>query len=92
MLLQSLTAGWEPSVARIYGGILGLLAFQTTLLRGWMHRNDLQSTLWSAWLCLMLFTAVGLVVGRVARQVVIDSVTSQVEGELNMQEEQTKKK
>ena len=30
-------------MARIYGGILGLLAFLTTLVRGWIHGRRPQS-------------------------------------------------
>ena len=79
-------------MARIYGGILGLLAFQTTLVRGWLHRSDPQSTLWTAWLSLMVFTAVGLVIGWIAGQIVEDSVAGRVTAELAAQEEEAKKK
>ena len=73
-------------MGRIYGGILGLLAFQTTLLRGWFHHGDVQSTLWAAWLSLMLFAAIGLVIGRVAGQIVEDSVVGRANIELAAQE------
>jgi hypothetical protein len=79
-------------VGRIYGGILGLLAFQTTILRGWFHHSDSQSTLWTAWLCLMIFAAVGLVIGRVAGQIVKESVIGRVNAELAVQEAQEKEK
>ena len=79
-------------MGRIYGGILGLLAFQTILLRGWFHRGDLQSTLWTAWLGLIAFAAVGLVIGRVAGQIVRESVIGRVNAELAAQEEIEKKK
>ena len=79
-------------MGRIYGGILGLLAFQTTLLRGWFHRSDLQSTLWTAWLSLLVFAAVGLVIGRVAGQIVQESVIGRVNAELATQDEKDKKK
>ena len=79
-------------MGRIYGGILGLLAFQTTLLRGWFHRGDLQSTLWTAWLSLLVFAAVGLVIGRVAGQIVQESVIGRVNAELAAQEEEKNKK
>jgi hypothetical protein len=79
-------------VGRLYGGILGLLAFQTTLLRGWFHHNDLNSTLWAAWLCLMIFAGVGVIIGTVASQIVRDSVIGRVNDELNAQELKTKEK
>jgi hypothetical protein len=79
-------------VARIYGGILGLLAFQTTLVRGWLHHNDLQSTLWAAWLSLCLFAVVGLVIGQIASQAVADSVADHMSAELAAQEKNQKNK
>lgn len=79
-------------MGRIYGGILGTLAFQTTLLRGWLHRSDPQSTLWAAWLCLLVFAAIGLVIGRVAGQIVQESVIGRVNAELAAQEEQEQQK
>ena len=79
-------------MGRIYGGILGLLAFQTTLLRGWFHRSDLQSTLWTAWLSLLVFAAIGLIIGRVAGQIVQESVIGRVNAELAAQEEEKNKK
>jgi ammonia channel protein AmtB len=83
----------EPSVGRIYGGILGLLAFQTTLIRGWIHHDDLETTLWTAWLSLMAFTAVGVVVGWIAGRIVEDFVAARVSAELDAQEaEEAKKK
>ena len=79
-------------MGRIYGGILGLLAFQTTLLRGWFHRSDLQTTLWTAWLSLMAITAIGLVIGCVAGQIVQESVIGRMNAELAAQDEKEKEK
>jgi hypothetical protein len=79
-------------VGRIYGGILGLLAFQTTLLRGWFHHSDLQSTLWTAWLSMLAFAAVGLIIGRVAGQIVQESVVGRVNAELAAQAEKENEK
>jgi hypothetical protein len=73
-------------VGRIYSGILGLLAFQTTLLRGWFHHGDLQSTLWAAWLSLILFAAVGLIIGYIAGQIVRESVVGRANAELAARE------
>ncbi len=79
-------------MGRIYGGILGLLAFQTILLRGWIHENDLQSTLWTAWLGLLAFAALGLVIGSIAGQVVQESVVGRMNAELAAQEAQEREK
>jgi hypothetical protein len=84
---------WERSVGRIYGGILGLLAFQTTLIRGWIHSGDLETTLWTAWLSLMAFTALGVIIGWIAGRIVEDFVATRVSAELEVLEaEEAKKK
>jgi hypothetical protein len=63
-------------VARLYAGILGLLAFVTTLVRGMLHGGGPESVLWSAWCNLLLFTVVGCLVGGIARWIVEDAVHS----------------
>jgi Na+/H+-dicarboxylate symporter len=78
-------------VAQIYAGILGLLAFLTTLARGLAHNNNAEATLWNAWLFLMVFTVVGLVVGWIAGRVVEEAVTGRVEAELAAQEAEMNK-
>jgi hypothetical protein len=79
-------------VGRIYGGILGLLAFQTTVIRGWIHHADVQSTLWTAWLSLLAFAAVGLVVGRIAGQTVQEYVVGRMNAELAADDAKAKEK
>jgi hypothetical protein len=74
-------------VARIYSGILGLVAFLTTLVRGWIHGDDTQSILWTGWISLLLFSIIGLVVGRIAGWIVEESVSARLAAELYASEE-----
>ena len=70
-------------MARIYCGILGLLSFLTTLVRGWIHGGDAESILRTAWLNLMLFGIIGLVIGWIAGRIVEESVNARLAGELS---------
>ena len=69
-------------MARIYCGILGLLSFLTTLIRGWIHGGDSESILRSAWLSLLLFSVIGLVIGWIAGKIVEESVNTRLAAEL----------
>lgn len=73
-------------MARIYAGILGPIAFLTTLSRGVLHDGGTDSILFSAWCALLVFSLVGYVVGRVAEQTVEESVHRRVAVELAAQE------
>ena len=70
-------------MARIYCGILGLLSFLTTLARGWIHGGDAESILRTAWLNLLLFVVIGLVIGWIAERIVEESVNARLAGELS---------
>jgi hypothetical protein len=70
-------------VARIYCGILGLLSFLTTLARGWIHGGDTESILWAAWLNLLLFGIIGLVIGWIAGRIMEQSVSARLAAELS---------
>ena len=70
-------------MARIYCGILGLLSFLTTLVRGWIHGGDTESILRTAWLNLLLFGIIGLVIGWIAGRIVEESVNARLAGELS---------
>ncbi|MGA2062966.1 MAG: hypothetical protein ABSG67_21035 [Thermoguttaceae bacterium] len=70
-------------MARIYCGILGLLSFLTTLVRGWIHGGDTESILRTAWLNLLLFGVIGLVIGWIAERIVEESVNARLAGELS---------
>jgi hypothetical protein len=76
-------------VARIYGGILGLAAFLTTLARGGVHGNDPETTLRTAWLSLIAFTGIGLVLGWLGGWMIEDAIQSRL---LDRMEEQTRNK
>ncbi|MGA2796472.1 MAG: hypothetical protein ABSE63_02725 [Thermoguttaceae bacterium] len=70
-------------MARIYCGILGLLSFLTTLARGWIHGGDTESILRTAWLNLLLFGVIGLIIGWIAERIVEESVNARLAGELS---------
>ena len=65
-------------MARQYAAILGLLALVVSLLRGLMAGGANEATLWTAWLGLLVFTALGAAIGWLAERIVRDSVSSQL--------------
>jgi hypothetical protein len=70
-------------VARIYAGILGSLAFLTSLGRGIAHGSQTESVLITAWCSLLVFAPLGYVIGWVAERIVQDSVRSRISDELD---------
>jgi hypothetical protein len=71
---KRMTVFQEKLVARIYGGILGIVALTATIFRGWIHGSDPESTLWFAWLHLIFFAAVGIIIGWIAEMTIEQSV------------------
>jgi len=69
-------------VAHVYAGILGPLAFLTSLARGFVHGGGTQSVLWTAWCSLLAFAVVGYVIGWVAGKTVEQSVHGRIRAEL----------
>jgi len=69
-----------------YAGILGLLAFLTSSARGLIHGGEVQSILLAAWLSLLVFAAVGGVVGWIAERAVEESVRSRIKDALAAEE------
>jgi hypothetical protein len=69
-------------VAHTYAGILGPLAFLTSLARGVIHGGGSESLLWGAWCSLLLFAAVGYLIGWVAGQTVEESVRGRISSKL----------
>ncbi len=65
-----------------YAGILGPIAFVTTVTRGLIYGGAAESILVSAWCHLVAFAAAGFVIGSLASWIVDDSVRSRVEAQL----------
>lgn len=69
-------------MAHIYAGILGPLALLTSLARGIMHGGGVDSLLWSGWCSLLVFSAIGYLIGWLAERTVADSVRDGISAEL----------
>ena len=69
-------------MARIYAGILGALALLTSLAHGLIHARQTEAVLFAAWCSLLVFAAVGFVVGWIAGRIVQESVTAGIRAEL----------
>ena len=69
-------------MARIYAGILGPLAMLTSLARGFIHARETEAILLGAWYSLLVFAAVGCVIGWTAGRIVEESVGATIEAEL----------
>ena len=69
-------------MARIYAGILGPLAFFTSLARGALHAWPTEKTLLIAWTTLLGFAALGWITGWVAERIVEEEVRGQIAAEL----------
>jgi len=72
-------------VARTYAGILGSLALLTSLARGFLHAQSTDTMLLTAWCSLMVFAAVGYVVGAIAARTVEESVIATVQSRLTQE-------
>jgi lipoprotein signal peptidase len=70
-------------VAPIYAGILGLLALLTSLAHATIHAAETDSMLMAAWLSLLLFAALGYLIGRIAARTVEESVRAEIQAELD---------
>jgi len=69
-------------VARIYAGILGLLALVTTVARAVIRGGSLPEALWTGCGWLVVFALIGAVVGRLAQQTIDESVAARLAAEL----------
>ncbi len=72
-------------MARTYAGILGSLALLTSLARGFLHAQSTDTMLLTAWCSLMVFAAVGYVVGGIAARTVEESVIATVQSRLTQE-------
>ena len=70
-------------MARVYAGILGPLAFLTSLARGALNGGSAESVLFCAWCCLLAFAAAGYVIGWVAERTIAESVRGRILAELD---------
>ncbi len=68
-------------MARIYAGILGPLALLTTLAHGALHAQPVDATLLGAWWALLIFAALGSVIGWIAGHTVEEEVRARIAGE-----------
>jgi hypothetical protein len=72
-----------------YAGILGALAFVLTLARGLFDGGSADSTLVTSGVSLLVFALVGYLCGRVAEQVLWESVKSRLQDEMQARETKT---
>lgn len=73
-------------MARTYAGILGPLAFLTSLALGVLHAEETDSVLFAAWVSLLVFSVVGCVIGWIAGRTVEESVQAIISAELESKE------
>ncbi len=71
-----------PRLARKYAGVLGTLAMAVVLVRATKEGWSPDSALWTAVGFLVVFSAVGLVVGWLADVMVVESVRTRIEQQL----------
>ena len=65
-----------------YAGVLGTLACLAVLVRGLARGAIDAATMTSAWLALLSFAVVGLIIGQIAQSIVRESVQSALAEEL----------
>ena len=69
-------------MGRQYAGVMGFVAFATTLLRGVVHTDAIEPTLKLACLCLLTFALLGGIIGWIADQTVFHAVATKFNEEL----------
>jgi len=69
-------------VARIYAGILGIVALLTSLAEGMVHTKPTEAILFGAWCSLLVFAAIGYVVGGIAGRIVEEAVAFAIQTRL----------
>ncbi len=73
-----------------YAGTLGPIAFVTMLARGIINGSSADHVLLAAVVCLVAFAGIGYITGRVADQIVLESVKRRFDVELNQQQTEQK--
>ncbi|MFV1966988.1 MAG: hypothetical protein ACC628_16300 [Pirellulaceae bacterium] len=76
-------------MGRMYAGVLGPVAFVTTLARGLIDAGGVETTLKVATFCLFAFAAIGYVAGRIADLMVIETVRARIHEEIQARETAT---
>ena len=71
-------------MARSYAGILGPLALVITLAHGLFRGGDTDSVLWAGWWNLLVFAAVGGLIGWLAERIIADAVQGRIAAELSV--------
>ena len=69
-------------MGRVYAGILGSLAMTVVIFRGWLGSGGVEGTLTLATTHLVVFAAIGAVLGHLAQVTVDESVRAKLEHEL----------
>jgi hypothetical protein len=69
-------------MGRVYAGILGPLAMTVVICRGWMQQGGAESTLTLATMHLIIFGALGALLGHLAQTTIDDSVRARLEQQL----------
>jgi len=69
-------------MGRIYAGVLGTLAFVTVLARSLVQTGGVESSIWQAIVCLLLFALIGGALGQLAGWIVDDSVRARLAAEM----------
>lgn len=69
-------------MARSYGGTLALIAFLTVVLRGCVHGAAAETTLFTAWLCLLGAFPLGCVIGGLGDWIVLESIRGKLAAEI----------
>jgi hypothetical protein len=73
-------------MGRMYAGILGPVAFATILARGLIDASGAETTAKIATLCLFAFAGIGYLAGRIADQIVTESVRNRFHEQLRARE------
>ncbi len=61
-------------MARTYAGLLGLIAFVTIMIRCAIHGANIDNTIWSAFIAMVVWAALGWVFAWIAERIVVESV------------------
>jgi hypothetical protein len=69
-------------MGRVYAGILGPLAMAVVIGRGVLGSSGVEGTLFTAIVYLLLFTAVGAILGHIAEATIDESVRARLQEQL----------